>query len=145
MKKILGFMVMLVLTLSITASVKAQSAILFPLIAGDSINTIATKDTVFKVIPATAGYSAIGIQVVTTKISGTVAGKAYLYGSLDGVNYVVSDSSAAFVDQTTNVAQFTKSNAPFTYYQVQVRESGSAVSTQVNRVRVYYALKRCSN
>jgi hypothetical protein len=130
------------LVLGFTISAKSQSATKFPTIVGDTIITTGSLDTVFKVIPATTGYSALGIQVVTTKISGTVAGKAYLYGSLDGVNYVISDSSAAFVDQTTNVAQFTKSTTPFTSYQVQVRQMGGGTTTQSNKVVVYYVLRR---
>ena len=121
---------------------KSQQATLFPLIAGDSISTSNTLDTVFKTISVTAGYASAGIQVVTTKISGTVAGKAYLYSSMDGTNYVLTDSSAAFANQTTNTAIFSKSPVPYRYYQVQVRTQGVDGSTQVNRVRVYYVLRR---
>lgn len=121
---------------------KAQQATLFPLLAGDSISTSNSLDTVSKTIGVTAGYSSLAIQVVTTKISGTVAGKAYLYSSMDGSNYVLTDSSAAFANQTTNTALFSKTAPPYRYYQVQVRTQGVDGSTQVNRVRVYYVLRR---
>ena len=139
MKKIM-FLFALVVGLAINAN--AQSATLMPLVAADTVDATAGVDTVKKYISATAGYSAMGIQVVGTKISGTVSAKAYLYGSLDGTNYVLTDSSAAFTDQTTNVAQFTKTTTPFTSYQIQVRPATAAATTQKVRVRVYYVLRK---
>lgn len=140
MKKIVFLLI--VVTSLFTAKVNAQSATLMALVAGDSISTSASKDTVDKVLTATGPYHTMGIQVVTTKISGTVAGKAYLYSSIDGTNYTVTDSSAAFTDVTTNTAFFTKTSVPYTYYKVQVRAADGANSTQVNRVRVYYVFRR---
>lgn len=141
MKKIM-FLLVVITGMFFTTEVKAQSASLLPLIAGDSISTSASKDTVQKVITATGPYHTMGIQVVTTKISGTVAGKAYLYSSLDGSNYTLTDSSSAFTDVTTNTAFFTKTSVPYTYYRVDVRAADGAVSTQVNRVRVYYVFRQ---
>jgi hypothetical protein len=84
--------------------------------------------------------------VVTTKVSGTVAGKAYLYSSLDGTNYTLTDSSAAFTDQTTNSAFFTKTTTPYVYYRVRVQDAlGGSTSTQSNIVRVYYVLRKYNN
>lgn len=139
MKKLIFLFAMVV---GITINATAQSAKLMPLIAGDTVDATSGVDTVKKYIPVTAGYSAMGIQVVGTKISGTVSAKAYLYGSLDGTNYVLTDSSAAFADQTTNVAQFTKTTTPFTSYQIQVRPATAAATTQKVRVRVYYVLRQ---
>lgn len=123
------------------AESNAQSASLLPLTAGDTLAQSASSDTVTKTIRVTAPASALGIQVVMTKLSGTASGKAYLYGSQDGTNYVISDSSAAFTDQTTNVAQFSKSPVPWTYYRVQVRPMGAATGTQSSIVRVYYVTR----
>lgn len=140
MKKLL---ILLSVVVGIASTTMAQRATLAPLVAGDTISTSSSRDTVTKVITATAGYSALGIQVVTTKVSGTVAGKAYLYGSLDGTNYTLTDSSAAFADQTTNTAYFTKTTTPYVYYRVRVQEAnGGATSTQSNIVRVYYVLRK---
>lgn len=149
MKKIL-ILVSLFVGLVITAS--AQRGTLLPLVGsatanvGDTISTSAGLDTVQKIITLTAGYSALGIQVNTTKVSGTVVGKAYLYSSIDGVNYVVTDSSAAFVNQTTNVATFTKTGGiPYVFYRVDVRAADGANSTQVNIVRVWYVARKFNN
>jgi hypothetical protein len=138
MKKIL----FLALVIAFSFASQAQRASLMPLAVGDTMITSASLDTVIKTIPITAGYSALGIQVVGTKVSGTVSGKAYLYGSLDGTNYTVTDSSSAFVDQTTNAAFFTKVTVPFTYYRVQYRSATGATSTQSVIIRIYYVARR---
>lgn len=126
------------------ALVSAQSASLMPLVAGDTISTTAGTDTVFKYVTTTAGYSAMSIQVIATKLSGTVVGKAYLYGSLDGTNYILSDSSAAFTDVTTNSVAFTKTPPGFTKYMIQVHQPTIAASTQGVKIRVWYVLKKYS-
>jgi hypothetical protein len=139
MKKIL-FLMLLVMSLAYQSN--AQRATLLPTILGDTVSASSGLDTVSKVIMATAGYSAFGVQVNATKVSGTVSAKAYLYGSLDGSNYTVTDSSAAFADQTTNVAVFTKVTTPYTHYKVQVRPATGAATTQVVGVKVYYVFRK---
>lgn len=137
------FIILSMLALVIGITTQAQRATLFPLAAGDTVITSSSRDTVTKIINATAGYSALGIQVNATKISGTVSAKAYLYGSLDGTNYNLTDSSSAFANQTTNVAWFTKTTTPYVYYKVTVQDPiGGASSTQSVKVQVYYVLRR---
>jgi hypothetical protein len=137
------FLILLSVVVGMVSTTIAQRATLFPLVAGDTLTTSSSRDTVTKVITVTAGYSALGIQVVTTKVSGTVAGKAYLYSSLDGTNYTLTDSSAAFANQTTNTAFFTKTTTPYVYYKVTVQDAiGGSTSTQANIVRVYYVLRK---
>jgi hypothetical protein len=137
MKKIVFF---LALVIGFT-SVNAQRATLMPLAAGDTIVTSSSADTVSKIITTTAGYSALGIQVVYTKLSGTPATKAYIYSSLDGTNYVLTDSSAVFTNVTTNTALFSKTTTPYVYYKVQVRPPGTS-TTESGIVRVYYVARR---
>jgi hypothetical protein len=134
----------LLLVVGIALSSTAQHASLMPLKAGDTLTTSGSKDTVVKTITATAGYSALGVQVNVTKLSGTISAKAYLYGSLDGVNYNLTDSSSAFANQTTNVAWFTKQTTPYTYYQVHVRAADGSNTTQSAIVRVYYVFRKHS-
>jgi len=137
------FLILFLAVVGVISTTVAQQATLMPLKAGDTLTTSSSRDTVTKIINATAGYSALGIQVVTTKVSGTVAGKAYLYSSLDGTNYTLTDSSAAFANQTTNTAFFTKTTTPYTYYKVTVQDAiGGSTSTQSNIVRVYYVLRK---
>jgi len=129
------------LVIGLMSQTIAQRASVFPLIAGDTISTSASLDTVSKIITATAGYSAIGIQVVGTRVSGTVTAKAYLYSSLDGSNYIITDSSAAFTTGTISYA-FTKTTSPYVYYKVMVRNVGASTSTEALIVRVYYVLRK---
>lgn len=136
------FLIVLLLSVGFAAAVQAQSASVFPTVAGDTLVMSSSSDTVTKTKQFTAGYSALGFQVNVSKVSGTVIGKAYLYSSLDGSNYVVTDSSAAFTDQATNVAFFTKVTTPYTYYKVQVRPAGAATGTMSAIVKVYYVARK---
>lgn len=137
------FLILLLVVVGIASTTMAQRATLLPLIAGDTISTSTSRDTVTKIITATAGYSALGIQVNATKISGTVSAKAYLYSSLDGTNYNLTDSSSAFANQTTNVVWFTKTSTPYVFYKVTVQDPiGGATSTQAVKVQVYYVLRK---
>jgi len=140
MKKLIT---LLLLAMVIGITTQAQRATLMSTVAGDTIITSSSRDTMSKVITATAGFSALGIQVNATKISGTVSAKAYLYSSLDGVNYSLTDSSAAFANQTTNVVWFTKTTTPYVYYKVAVGDPlGLSTSTQSVKVQIYYVLRR---
>jgi hypothetical protein len=141
MKKIGFLLVMMVGLLSITSNVKAQTWKRLALTAGDTISTIGTLDTVFKTIPATAGYSAGAFKVKYTKISGTVALKAYIYPG-DGTDAdAVTDSSAAF-SNATGYLYFTKTSLPYSHYTIQVRAANGATSTQAVKIEVFYLFKK---
>jgi hypothetical protein len=127
------------------AKAQTGTSAIFPLVAGDTLNN---TDTVFKKLPVTAGYNIIGINVDLTKISGTVAGKAILYGSTDGVTYFPTDSMSYVIPLTssvstptvTNMAYFQKTGAPWTSYLITATSSGT-VSAQV---RVRYVMRYTS-
>jgi hypothetical protein len=142
MKKILS--ILLVLSLAFTASIHAQESKLLNLVAGDTLVLSSSSDTTSKTLSTTAGYSSFTLQVNLTKLSGTIAAnsaKVYVYGSLDGANYTILDSSAAFTDITTNVAVFKYSPAYFTRYKVQVRPMGAITATYSAIPRFYYVAK----
>ena len=143
MKKIMFLLVMVAGLLSFTES-QAQRATLMATVAGDTVSTSTSLDTVSKVISVTSGYSALGIQVVGTKTSGTVTAKAYLYGSLDGSAYNLTDSATAFANSAgAQSVWFTKTaGLPYVYYKVQVRNVGGATSSEGLAVKVYYVLRR---
>lgn len=137
------FIILSMLALVMGITTQAQRATLLPTVAGDTVITSSSRDTVTKILTVTAGYSAMGIQVNATKISGTVSAKAYLYGSLDGTNYNLTDSSSAFANQTSNVVWFSKTSTPYVYYKVTVQDPiGGSTSTQSVKVQVYYVLRR---
>lgn len=140
MKKLI-FLFALVVGLTISAT--AQSASVFPTVFGDTIITVANVDTVTKVISTTAGYSALGIQVNAVKVSGTITAKAYLYSSLDGTTYNLTDSATAFANAAgAQSVWFSKTTTPYTFYKVQVRNPGTVVSTESLAIKVYYVLRK---
>jgi len=152
MKKLLFILSLVVL--SFVTKAQTGQAYSIPTVQGDTLNN---ADTVSKVVKATAGYSAIGIQVNLNKISGTVAGKAYLYQSQDGYNYALTDSASyttapwfgskgaysALVPTYTHVAYFQKQTSPSTYYLVKAVSSGtvSAAVKVLYTSRQYYITK----
>lgn len=132
------------LVMSLFATSYAQKATQFAIAAGDTVSTSASLDTVSKTITVSAGYSALGIQVVGTKVSGTITAKAYLYGSLDGSAYNLTDSATAFANSAgAQSVWFTKTGGlPYVYYKVQVRNIGGNTSTEALAVKVYYVLRK---
>jgi len=97
------------LMFTIQSNAQSGNAYTFPVVEGDSL---ATADTVFKKISITAGYSSVGIQVDIKKGTGTLDGKFYLYKSVNGSNYVLSDS-ASFSAVTTHATLI--SNGGYTH------------------------------
>lgn len=140
MKKLL-FLISLFCLLSFIDTSAQRGTQMSNTASSDTLITSASKDTVTKIITATAGYSSLGIQVNATKISGTVDAKAYLSGSIDGVNYTTTDSSSAFSDGN-NYVWFTKSTTPYVFYKVDVRNSIGANTTQTVAVTVWYVARR---
>ncbi len=140
MKQFISILLALVL---FGSTAKAQTWSTFPVIAGDTLNN---ADTVTKSFPVTAGYSVMGIQVNLKKISGTVAGKAYLFRSSDGVSYQLIDSASytavptgsMFSTTVTNVAQFEKPYPSGGKYLVNAVSSGSVSA----RVTMQYVVRR---
>jgi len=140
MKKIF---VLVAFIMALSFGSKAQNATLIPLAAGDTISTSASLDTVSKVIRVTSGYSALGIQINGLKVSGTITAKAYLYGSMDGVTYNLTDSASAFANSAgAQSVWFTKITTPYTYYKPMVRNVGITTSTEALAVRFYYVLRK---
>ncbi len=116
----------------------AQRATLMPLVAGD---TVVNAGVVTKGFTVTAGYSVVGIQVVLTKISGTVAGTITPQVSLDGTNYITLPGATAHTntDVTTNSnAWYITGGVPWTYIRVRCA-GGTTMSAQL---RVYYVLRK---
>lgn len=141
MKKFLILFV--AIALSFGAKAQFGNAAVFPTIAQD---TLVNTDTVSKVIKATAGYNAIGVQINIKVSTGTLAGKAYIYQSMDGVNYQATDSAAYVATVTssystptyTNTAYFTKQTVPGVYYRIWAISTGTVSAP----VQVLYTLRK---
>lgn len=72
----------------------------------------------------TNGHGDIALQYVGTKLSGTISGKVYLQGSVDGTNFVTIDS-LVLADVTTNTKIFDLSAKKRAKYQFSIVTSGS--------------------
>lgn len=161
MKRLL-FLLLTIATIFTVETAHAQApygkAFVFPLIAGDTLNNI---DTVAKVIPATAGYSTLGIQANLNKLSGTLTTglgcKLYLYRSInDSRNYVLVDSAlyvavpvgaAGSVFGATNgythTAQITVDRSPGVYYLVAATSTGTvSAAVQIGYTARQYFITR---
>lgn len=141
MKKV--FLLIIIAFGFLTSEAQFGSAATFQTVAGD---TLANVDTVSKVIKATAGYNAIGVQVNVKVLTGTLAGKAYLYKSYDGINYQVSDSasyvpiisSSYNIPTYTHTAIFEKVTVPSVNYRVWAVSTGTVSAP----VQISYTLRK---
>ena len=148
MKNIL--IILAFLLIGVASKAQFGSAATFPLVQGD---TLTNTDTIAKVITASAGYNAIGIQVKVNVLSGTLAGKVYLYASMDTRNYALIDSAsyASVPAGATNsvfgpsagythVAILNETKAPFTRYLIAPVSSGTVSAP----IQVSYTLRKYS-
>jgi hypothetical protein len=110
----------LILSFFIFSGVNAQK-ILRPL---PLLDTVANTGTAEHVISVSGSYNNGVFQYVGTKLSGTAAGKTYLMGSVDNVNYVKLDSFTN-VNVTTNTKIFTQTRPMYPYYKIQSVGSGT--------------------
>jgi hypothetical protein len=130
------FISLLLLVVGIAMTTEAQRATLMPLIAGDTVVNTATVNKSFTV---TAGYSAAGVQIVLTKISGTVAGTTKLQGSLNGTNWEDIGSAFTHTDVASQAKLFTVTGGmPYTYLRTTSVGSG----TMSAQIRIYYVLRK---
>lgn len=89
-------------------------------------------------------YSEVTVQVVVTKISGTVAGTVVLQGSIDGTNYVTLNHLAqpAANDTVTNTNVASQSwiwaigTSKYIYYRVLATGSGTMSATISAKIMV---------
>ena len=99
----------------------SQPAISVPFVGIDSlINT----DTVVKNITLSTTLNGIVLQPVITRVSGTAAGKVFLAQSIDGANFITTDS-LILSNQLVNTALITKSQPTALYYRLTFISSGT--------------------
>jgi len=107
--------------------------------AMNGTDTVVNTSTVNLDITATTDNAIISFQLVTTKLTGTVAGTCAIQASLDGTNYfpinTVSPIGGAYADTATitNVATFTYNwtDNPLKYKYYRLKVVGSGTSTYV--------------
>jgi hypothetical protein len=118
MKKLL-----LALVVLISFSVSAQTT---QSVSFSGADTLTNADTIVKNITLSTTANGIILQPVVTRVSGTAAGKVVLLQSIDGTNFIRTDS-IAFTNVVTNTAFITKSQPLAPYYQLQFISSGTTV------------------
>lgn len=67
----------------------------------------------------------IGVIVVTTKISGTIAGTVAFQGSNDGVTWSTIGTATALVDASTNY-QYKEVDKAYAYYKALITQTGTS-------------------
>jgi len=72
---------------------------------------------------------AVGIQLVVTKGTGTVAGIARVYGSIDGTNYVATGDTLTLADVSKNTQIWKLSTPVYRKYKIQTTGSGTMTAT----------------
>jgi len=98
-------------------------------------DTCVNGATTYVGITVNNSYSTISLQVVITKISGTVAGTITIQASNDGTNYVTVNSGyiTSTTHTATNVATssklFTITGSPYKYYRMSYTGSGTMSAT----------------
>jgi len=113
-----------------------SSAYPFPTVLGD---TLVNTDSVAKAFSLTANYPAVSIIATLKKGTGTLNGKMYLYQSMDGANYNLSDSASyqavpswSYTTATgTHTARIDIKSPGAVRYIVLLTQSGSLTSTPV--------------
>jgi hypothetical protein len=118
MKKLLLALVVLI---SVSASAQTTQSVSF-----SGADTLTNADTIVKNITLSTTANGIILQPVVTRVSGTAAGKVVLLQSIDGTNFIRTDS-IAFTNVVTNTAFITKSQPLAPYYQLQFISSGTTV------------------
>jgi hypothetical protein len=121
-----NFLLLAGLTLLMGVNAHAQSR----MTASADTNTNAMTSTHIATLSGDAmTYDVLTIQVVGTKVSGTVAGTAVLYGSVDGVNYqAIGTDTLTLANTATNSYIWTLDKTRYKYYRVSVATTGTQVS-----------------
>lgn len=130
------FILLALSVIVMTAGAFAQAETCPSVVAGD---TVVNTATVNKQIRTTGAYSAAGVRIKLTKISGTVAGTTKLQGSLDGSTWEDIGSAFTHTDVATQTKLFTvTSGVPYTYLRTTSVGSG----TMSAKVEICYVLKK---
>lgn len=130
MKKIL--LILAASALLFSGEIKAQAV---QMTGSDTVVNAATVNLDLKTNNA---YNNVSFQLVTTKLTGTVAGTAKLQASNDGTNWLTINTAGADTATITNVAAFSYfwNEAPNHYLYYRLNIVGSGTSTYIVRAYV---------
>jgi hypothetical protein len=89
-------------------------------------DTLTNADTVVVNLTMSNILDGVILQPVLTRVSGTAAGKVVLSQSLNGVNFIRTDS-IALTNVVTNTAFISKTGPVAPYYRIEFTSSGTTV------------------
>jgi hypothetical protein len=131
MKRIL-FLLLLI------ASVQVASAQAYTELPFTSADTLTNADTIVKNITLSSSASdGIILQPVITRLSGTAAGKIVLLQSVNGTDFIRTDS-VTLSNLVTNTAFITKTSPLSLYYRIEFISSGTTALIP----RLYYIQRK---
>lgn len=89
-------------------------------------DTLTNTDTVIVNLTLSTILDGVILQPVLTRVSGTAAGKVVLAQSINGVNFIRTDS-VALTNVATNTFFISKAGPVAPYYRVEITSSGTTV------------------
>lgn len=113
----------LLISVVLGASAQFTVGVKMPQATTDSIKTGAL--TVTKYLTLQGGCQSVSIATVVTKVSGTIAGKVYIAGTVDGTNYTAALDSMTLSNVTTNHKIFLITGNPYWKYKIWGVGSGT--------------------
>lgn len=119
-----------------SANAQFTVGVKMPQATTDSIKTGAL--TVTKYLTLQGGYNSVSIAPVVTKVSGTIAGKVYIAGTIDGTNYSAALDSLTLSNVTTNHTIWKISGNPYWKYKIWAVGTG----TMNGLLNVWYLVRK---
>lgn len=140
MKKLTLFCGLLIALSAFTFVAKAQSAYFVSQTNGTTLDTVTNTGVRLQKLPIAGYQDNIGIQVICTNLTGTIAGVVRLYGSDDGIKFVriptVTDAGAIAIDSlkvdvntTSKIFRIPIAGSFYTYFQTGFTGSGTEATT----------------
>lgn len=122
----------------------AQSAYFVSQANGSTIDTVTNTSTKLQKLPIAGYQDNIGIQVILTSLTGTIAGTVRLFGSNDGIKFVriptLTDAGAVALDSlkvdvntTSKIFRIPISGSFYVYYQAAYQST----TTQATVFKTY--------
>ena len=91
-----------------------------------SLDTISNTTAQNAYLQVASNPQKVAVQIVVTKRTGTIAGKAELQGTLDGTNYKrIATDTLFLTNQTTNHYIWVVTNPVYISYRVLITGSGT--------------------
>lgn len=80
-------------------------------------------------------YTVVGIQPVVTKLTGTMAGNAILYNSINGTNWVATGDTLTFTNVATNTTVWSRTSTA-RYWKIVVAGGTTLTGTAAAKISV---------